>query len=95
MTYEESAALMSDFVFRGRVKAAAVKFADAIQIEAPTVPCHNARMRWASQVFNQPDMAALQLQAPTVMDPAVQAAGSAVSDVALQGAVEAAANKMI
>ena len=95
MTYEESSALMTDPVFRGRVKVAAVKFADSIMIESPSTVAHNARMRWASQTFMQPDMAALQLQAPTVMDAAVQAGGAAVTDAALQGAVEAAANKMI
>ena len=95
MTYQESAALMTDPEFRGRVKVAAIKFADSIMIEAPTVSAHNARLRWASMTFQQPDMAALQLQAPTVMDAAVQAGGAAVTDAALQGAVEAAANKMI
>ena len=74
MTYQESAALMTDPEFRGRVKVAAIKFADSIMIEATSVPQHNARLRWAVSAFQQPDMVALQLQPPTVMDPGVQTA---------------------
>lgn len=95
MTYEESAALMLDTVFRGRVKVACLKFADSIMIEAPTVPAHNARLRWAQQTFQQPDSVAQQVQPPTVMDPAVQTAGAAVTDNMLQGAVEGVVNKIL
>ena len=95
MTYQESATLMVDIVLRGRVKVAALKFADAIVIEPTSVSGHNARVRWAQQTFQQPDQVALQLQPPTVMDGAVQSAGANVTDEALQGAVEAVVNKML
>lgn len=95
MTYEESAALAQDPIFRGRCKMAALKYADSIFIEAPSVPAHNSRYRWAQQTFAQPDLIAMQVQSPTVMDPGVQSAGAAVTDAALQGAVEAVVNKMI
>lgn len=95
MTYEESAALMADLEFRGRVKVSCLKYADSIMIEAPSVPAHNARYKWAQLAFMQPDLVAMQVQPPTVMDPGVQTAGAAVTDVALQGAVEAVVGKMI
>jgi len=86
---------MTDSAFRGRVKVAAVKFADSITIEATTVPAHNTRLRWAQSTFQNPDMAAGQIQPPVVMDPAVQLDGAAISDAALQGAVEGVVNKML
>ena len=95
MTYEESAVLMTDITFRGRVKVACLKFADSIMIEASSVPAHNARLRWAQQTFQQPEQVAMQIQPPTVMDPAVQTAGAEVEDIALQGAVEGVVNKII
>lgn len=95
MTYQESAALMQDLEFRGRVKVACLKYADSIMIEASSVPAHNSRLRWAQNTFMQPDLVAMQVQPPTVMDAAVQAAGAAVTDAALQGAVETVVNKTI
>ena len=95
MTYTESAELMSDATFRGRVKVACLKFADSIMNEASTTTAHGARVRWAQQCFQQPDMIAGQVQPPTVMDGAVQEAGADVTDEALQGAVEAVVNKTL
>jgi hypothetical protein len=93
MTYLESSELMVSMEFRGRVKVAVLKFADSIMIEASSVPAHNTRERWAVQAMQSPDMVAAQVQPPTVMDPAVQQDGAAVTDAALQGAVEAVVNK--
>jgi hypothetical protein len=84
---------MVSMEFRGRVKVAVLKFADSIMIEASSVPAHNTRERWAVQAMQSPDMVAAQVQPPTVMDPAVQQDGAAVTDAALQGAVEAVVNK--
>ena len=95
MTYEESNALMSDFVFRGRVKVAALKYAGSIMIEADNTPAHNTRLRWANNTYMNPDPVAGQLQPPTVMDPAVQTAGAEIADDALQAAVEGVVNKMM
>jgi hypothetical protein len=95
MTYTESAALMTDADFRGRVKVACLTLANSIMIEAATVPSHNARLRWASQCFQMPDQVAAQVQPPTVMDPGVQAAGAAIADAGLQAAVEATINKIM
>ena len=95
MTYSESALLTQDVEFRGRVGVAVLKFADSIMIEATSVPAHNTRMRWAQNAMQNPAMVAAQIQPPVVMDPAVQQDGSAVTDAALQGAVEAVVNKLL
>ena len=95
MTYTESAALMTDPDFKGRVKVAALKYADSIINEPSDTDAHSARLRWAQSCFGQPDYVAGQLQPPVVMDSAVQADGSEVTDEALQGAVETVVNKML
>jgi len=95
MTYLESAALTADPEFRSRVKIAVLKYSDSILIEASSVPAHNTRVKWAQNAMQQPDMVANQIQPPTVMDPAVQQDGAAVSDASLQGAVEAVVNKLL
>ena len=95
MTYTESATLMSDPAFRGRIKVAVLKYADSIMNEASTVPAHNTREKWAVSTMQQPDMVAGQIQPPTVMDPAVQQDGAAVTDAGLQAAVEGVVNKLL
>jgi hypothetical protein len=95
MTYEESSALINDMAFRGRVKVAILKYADYIFNEASNVIAHNSRYKWAVQTFQQPDMQAMLIQPPVVMDAAVQTAGAAIADPALQTAVEGVVNKMI
>lgn len=95
MTYEESAALMTDIEFRGRVKVACLKYADSILNEPNTIPAHNTRLRWAQQCGQQPDMTAQQIQPMVVMDPAVQEDGADITDIALQGAVESVVNKIM
>jgi hypothetical protein len=95
MTYEESAALMIDMTFRGRVKVAVLKYADFIMNESPGVTAHNARVRWAAQTYQQPDRTAQETQPPAVMDSNVQTHGANVTDELLQSAVEATVNKLI
>jgi hypothetical protein len=93
LTYEESAALMRDPNFGGRVKVACLKYADSIFNEATTVEAHNTHLRWAQQCIQQPDTTANAVTPPTVMDAAVQAAGAEITDAALQGSVEATIKK--
>jgi len=95
LTYDQSAQLMSDSTFQGRVKTACLKFAESIMNELSSVPAHNARLKWASQCFQNPSMVANQIQPPTVMDPAVQSQGSAIPDDQLQGAVENVINQVM
>jgi len=95
LTYAESAALMRDPAFVDRVKVACLKFADFILNEPTTTPAHNTRLRWAQQTETNPDLIAQQTTPPTVMDAAVQADGSAITDANLQSAVETTINRMM
>jgi len=94
LDYKTSNDLTMDMEFRGRVKIATLTFAKAIMDELPSVPAHNARMRWANSVYQNPDMVASSLTQPVVLDAAVQDAGAAITDQALQGAVETTVNKL-
>lgn len=95
MTYSDSAALMNDFDFKGRVKVACLTFATYIMGEPIDTDAHSSRLRWAQQVFQNSDMVASQVQPPTVMTTQVQTDGKNVSDANLQTAVESVVNKML
>jgi hypothetical protein len=95
LSYDESAQLMNDQTFRGRVKTACLKFANSVLVEESSVPAHNSRYRWAVQCEQIPDQTAAQVTPPTVLDPAVQSAGSAIDDATLQAAVEGTINKLL
>ena len=95
LTYEESAKLMNDPIFKGRVKVACLKFSNYIMEEPGTTSAHGARSRWATGCINQPDATANTVTPPTVMDTAIQSAGSAVDDATLQSAVEKVINSLI
>ena len=95
LTYSDAATLMNDMVFRGRVKVACLKFANYILAEPGTVSAHGARSRWANNCIMQPDQTAATVTPATVMDPAVQSAGSSIDDPGLQSAVELAINTLI
>jgi len=95
LTYAESATLMKDPAFVDRVKVACLKYADFITNEATSATAHTSRLRWAHNTIASPDAAAQQTTPPTVMDAAVQSAGSAITDAALQTSVESVVNKLI
>ena len=95
MTYTESAALMTDADFRGRIKVACLEYANYVFGEDPATPAHNTAVRWAQACFQSPDMTAAQVQPAVVMDDAVQTAGAAITDAALQTAVEITVKKMM
>ena len=88
LTYQQSANLMTDVEFQGRIK-------DAV-IHNATYLCKGA---WASNVFQNPQIQAQILQPIVVMDQDIQNSsagdGSDVSDTALQTAVETAVNNML
>jgi len=94
MTDEESAALMNDLVFRGRIKVSALRYADTLTIQAVPASSHTSLLRWSWQTIGSPDVMAQSLQPSVVMDAAVQQDGASISDAALQGAVEATINKL-
>jgi hypothetical protein len=95
LTYEESAALMTDIDFRGRVKVACLKYADFIMNEPNTTTAHNTRLKWAQAATTQPDLTAAQIQPPVVMDSAVQSDGASIDDPTLQTSVETVVNKLM
>lgn len=95
LTYADSAALMTDMTFVSRIKIGCLKYADYIFGEDSTTAAHSSRMKWAQNVVLGPDVAASQITPTVVMDPAVQAAGSAIDDPGLQSAVENAVNRIL
>lgn len=95
LSYSDSAVLMNDTDFRGRVKVSCLHYADYITGEASSVPAHTTRMKWAQDTFRNPDASAAAVTPTVVMDPAVQQDGAAITDVALQSATENAINKML
>lgn len=95
MTYEETYQLMRDQIFRGRVSVACSKFASYIADEAPSVPAHPTRYKWSMTTLVNPEGATTQVIPTVVWDASVQADGAAVTDAALQTAVETSVAKLI
>ena len=95
LDYADLAALTNDMEFRGRVKIACLTFAQYILDEAPSVPGHNSRYRWAQNVWQMPDSVAQQVVQPVVKEPQVVQDGKNVTDPNLQVAVETVVNKSI
>jgi hypothetical protein len=101
LTYDQSADLMKDPDFFGRVKVGCLTYARYITDEPATTPAHSTRIKWAQQALLVPDSAASQVIPTCVMDTAVQDAGvdaeghSLITDAALQGAVETSINKLL
>lgn len=95
LTYEESAALMMDLAFRGRIKVACLKFSSYILNEPTDTPAHSSRLRWAQSTAQAPDVAAASVQPLVVMEDAVQQEGAAITDQDLQTAVETVVNHII
>jgi hypothetical protein len=77
------------------VKVACLKYADFILSEATSTPAHNTRVRWAQTTTQSPDGTAQNLTPSVVMDTAVQSAGSAITDAALQTTVETVVNRLM
>lgn len=95
LTYADSAALMVNDAFIQRIKVACLNYSVFIYNEAITVQGHPSRLRWAQGTMQTPDAVAGSIAPSVVMDPNVQAAGSAITDAALQTAVEATINKIV
>jgi len=101
LTYVETSNLMTNMIFRGRIKVSCLHYADYIFGEAANTAAHSSRIRWAQSTFQNPDMAAANVTPAVCMDAAVQSAAltpegdSTIDDVALQSATENAINKML
>ena len=88
LSYTESNKLMQDPDFRGRVKVACLMYAQAINIEPTDTVGHNTRFKWAGICADNPEFMTNKVTPNATMDPAVQSAGSAIDDAALQAAVQ-------
>jgi hypothetical protein len=95
LSYEQSAGLMKDVIFRDRVQIACINFARYITDEAPSVTAHSTRIKWAQQTLVSPEPTVNQVIPTVVTDAAVQADGAAVTDAQLQTAVETSVNKLL
>ena len=92
LTLAESAALMLDPQFRGRVKVAAMKYADALLLQSGLSV---SRTQWAQRTMQQPDQTAQQLVSGVVINVNVQNAGADVSDPDLTATVQVVADRMM
>jgi hypothetical protein len=89
LTLSDSAALINDPTFRGRVKVAAVNYAQYLQLQ-PSLSA--SKSRWIQNTMTQPDQAAQQLTPGVVLNPSVQNAGAAVTDADLKAATQVVAD---
>ena len=97
MDYAESAALMNNTLFKGRVKVAILKYSNSILSSGASLPSigANAILRWASHAYNDSERIAQQVIAPVVMDASVQNQSEHITDEALQKVVESVVNKTL
>lgn len=95
LSYDESASLMRDPTFVGRIKVACLHFASYIVNEAPSTPAHNTRYRWAQNTLVDSDAVAMKAAPAVVMDAQVQTDGAAITDANLQTSVETALQNML
>lgn len=93
--YKTSADLMHDPEFNGRTRIACLHYAQFISNEATTVPAHVTRLAWAQKTFDNSENAVNEIMPILIMDPKVQAAGTAITDEDLQSALETSVNKTI
>ncbi|PWT72781.1 MAG: hypothetical protein C5B60_09175 [Chloroflexi bacterium] len=92
LSLAESAALMIDSDFRGRVKVAALKYATYMFMQGGNSV---SRTAWAQRTMQQPDQAAAALVGPVVMNVNVQTLGPNIDDNNLGAAVQYTADMMI
>jgi hypothetical protein len=95
LTYEETNSLTKDAVFRGRVAVGCTHYAVYITDEPANTPAHSTRYRWAQSTLGNVETAVNQVITTVCNDASVQADGAAITDAALQSAVETAVQKLI
>lgn len=95
LTFEESASLINDAAFRGRVKVACLSYAGSILAAPPSGPASNSRFRWAQSCYQNPDITAAQVTPPTVMNVNVQIHGGGIDDQSLLASVQYVVEQML
>lgn len=95
-SYIELYQLRDDATFQRRVEFARFYLANYIRNEDPQTPNHESRYAWALNCLNgQLSMPVAQVALLACLDPAVRQDGAAVTDAALQTAVEYLIDVMI
>jgi len=92
MTFEESATLINDPTFRGRVKVAALVYAQYLSLQPNN---SSRRSDWIFNTLRAPDIATQTLTPSVVINPNVQQEGASVTDPNLQAAVQMAADTLM
>jgi hypothetical protein len=92
LTLEQSAQLMNDPEFRGRVKVALLNLAMQTLREANQ---NLSRLRWAQSTITSADTSVVQAIGPVVMQPGVQEKGTEIDDGTLMFATGNALNSII
>lgn len=92
LNLEESANLINDSAFRGRVKVAALLYAQYLTLHPGN---SNSMMNWVFQTLKSPDASTAMLVPSVVINPNVQSAGKDVTDADLQSAVQTVANSLM
>jgi len=110
MTSDESAYLMTELSFKGRIRVFLISYAETILNEPTSTPRHKSGVDWAVETHRNSDARAMQIQPTVVMDPGIQQAGlmddhndtnpvkrkiSAATDQQVDAAVQAVVNKTI
>ena len=89
VAYVDLSAIAGDPLFLRRVTVAVAKFAAYILGEAPSVPNHATRYRWAQTAIVNASGVAGAIATSVVLDNNVQAALMASTDAQIQSGVEA------
>lgn len=92
LNFAQSAALMNNLDFRGRVKVAALQYATALLAQPGS---SNSKASWVQRTMQQPDTTAQVLVPAVVLNVNVQNAGADITDQDLAAAVQATADKMM
>ncbi len=96
IAYKDGYDLLDNAELQKRVKYARLRSATFILIEAANTPNHAERVAWAEKAMrDQLQMSFRELMLTVILDAALQQDGLLVTDVALQGAVDAAIPRMI
>lgn len=92
LSFAESAELINNLDFRGRVKVAALQYAAYLATVAGN---SNSKQQWAQRTLQMPDQTAQTLVGPVVMNTNVQSLGANIDDQNLAASVQVVADMMM
>lgn len=97
-TYTELATLRANAAFAARVEIAVAKYATYKMDENPATAGHALAMKWALNAVANPGSVAAGILPAVVLDGSIQAKAGTPTDILdaeIQGAVEAAINRVL